>query len=128
MIYHDAWILVSVQIHAFLKTMLHECFLSLCLPFNSYSTPPTPSLDDAGVLASVEAKSSDDPVTGADARRCLRKLNDKYRKCVTLIYLNGLSYEELAAEMGASLGSVRSWVHRAVRELVCAWENDERRS
>src|ERR1700731_803930 len=38
--------------------------------------PPTSSLDDAGVLASVEAKSSDDPVTGADARRCLRKLND----------------------------------------------------
>ena len=70
-----------------------------------------------GVLALVEAKSSDDPVTGADARRCLRKLNDKYRKCVTLIYLNGLSYEELAAEMGAPLGSVKSWVHRAVREL-----------
>jgi molybdopterin-dependent oxidoreductase-like protein protein len=28
---------------------------------------------------------------GADVRRYLKKLNDKYRKCVTLIYLNGLT-------------------------------------
>jgi RNA polymerase sigma-70 factor, ECF subfamily len=35
-----------------------------------------------------------------------------------LIYLHGLSYEELATQMGAPLGSVKSWVHRAVRELA----------
>ena len=82
--------------------------------------PPSSSLDDAGVLAAVEAKSSDDPVIAADVRRCLKELNEKYRKCVTLIYLNGLSYEELAAELGEPVGSVKSWVHRAVRELgIC---------
>lgn len=98
---------------AWMTVVTRNCALSRI----TAAPPPTSSLDDAGVLALVEAKSSDDPVTGADARRCLRKLNDKYRKCVTLIYLNGLSYEELAAEMGAPLGSVKSWVHRAVREL-----------
>ena len=82
--------------------------------------PPTSSLDDGGVLAAVEAKSSDDPVIAADVRRCLKKLNERYRKCVTLIYLNGLSYKELAAELGAPVGTVKSWVHRAVRELgIC---------
>jgi RNA polymerase sigma-70 factor, ECF subfamily len=82
--------------------------------------PPSSSLDDSGVLAALEAKSSDDPVTAADVRHCLRKLNERYRKCLTSIYLNGLSYEELAAELGAPLGTVKSWVHRAIRQLeIC---------
>jgi RNA polymerase sigma-70 factor, ECF subfamily len=80
--------------------------------------PPAASLDDAGVMAAVEAPSSDDPVTAADVRQCLMKLNEKYRKCVTLIYLHGLSYEELAKQIGAPLGSVKSWVHRAIGELA----------
>jgi RNA polymerase sigma-70 factor, ECF subfamily len=80
--------------------------------------PPFSSLDEAGVLASVEARASGDPVIAADVRQCLKKLNEKYRKCVTLIYLHGLSYEELATQMGAPPGSVKSWVHRAVRELA----------
>ena len=37
----------------------------------------------------------------ADVRQCLKKLNEKYRKCVTLIYLHGISYEELATQMDA---------------------------
>ncbi len=80
--------------------------------------PPSSSLEEAGVLAAVEATPSGDPVIAADVRKCLKQLNEKYRKCVTLIYLHGLSYEELATQMDAPLGSVKSWVHRAVRELA----------
>jgi len=98
---------------AWMAVVTRNCALSRI----AAAPPPSASLDDAGVLVAVEAKAFDDPLTGAEMRRCLKKLNDKYRKCVTLIYLNGLSYEELAAEMGAPLGSVKSWVHRAVREL-----------
>ena len=78
----------------------------------------TSSLDEAGVLAAVAANPSGDPVIVADVRKCLKMLNEKYSKCVTLVYLHGLSYEELATQMGAPLGSVKSWVHRAVRELA----------
>ncbi len=99
---------------AWMTVVTRNCALSKL----AAAPPPSPSLDDAGVLAGLEAPAFDDPLTGAELRRCLKKLNDKYRKCVTLIYLNGLSYEELAAEMGAPLGSVKSWVHRAVRELA----------
>jgi RNA polymerase sigma-70 factor (ECF subfamily) len=80
--------------------------------------PPSSSLEEAGMFAAVEARPSADPVIAADVRQCLKKLNEKYRKCVTLIYLHGLSYEELAEQMGAPLGSVKSWVHRAVRDLA----------
>jgi RNA polymerase sigma-70 factor (ECF subfamily) len=79
---------------------------------------PSSSLEEAGVLAALEARPSSDPVIAADVRICLNKLNEKYRKCVTLIYLHGLSYEELATHMDAPLGSVKSWVHRAMRELA----------
>ena len=82
------------------------------------ASPPSSSLEEAGLLAAVEARWSNDPVIAADVRQCLKMLNEKYRKCIILIYLHGLSYEELAEQMGAPLGSVKSWVHRAVRELA----------
>jgi RNA polymerase sigma-70 factor (ECF subfamily) len=80
--------------------------------------PPSSSLEEAEVLAAVEATPSGDPEIVIDVKKCLKKLSKKYRKCVTLIYLHGLSYEELATQMDAPLGSVKSWVHRAVRELA----------
>jgi RNA polymerase sigma-70 factor, ECF subfamily len=99
---------------AWMAVVTRNCALSRI----AAAPPPSASLDEAGVLAAVESRSSDDPVTAADVRQCLKKLNEKYRKCVTLIYLHGLSYEELATQMGAPLGSVKSWVHRAIGELA----------
>ncbi len=78
--------------------------------------PPSSSLDE--VLDLGPNPSSGDPSAAADLRRCLGQLNERYRTCVTLIHLHGLSYEELAAHMKAPLGSVKSWVHRALRELA----------
>jgi RNA polymerase sigma-70 factor (ECF subfamily) len=60
------------------------------------------------------------PTAGLAVRKCLKKLNEKYKKFVILIYLYGLSYEELAAHLNARLGSVKTWVHRAIQGLaVC---------
>ncbi|HET6377695.1 MAG TPA: sigma-70 family RNA polymerase sigma factor [Methylocella sp.] len=99
---------------AWMAVVTRNCALSRI----AAAPPPSSSLEDEGVLATIESRNSNDPVTAADVRHCLKKLNEKYRKCVTLIYLNGLSYEELAAHMNAPLGSVKSWVHRAVRQLA----------
>jgi RNA polymerase sigma-70 factor (ECF subfamily) len=99
---------------AWMAVVTRNCALSQIAAAPS----PSSSLDEAGVLAAVEARPSGDPVIAADVRQCLKKLNEKYRTCVTLIYLHGLSYEKLATQMGAPLGSVKSWVHRALRELA----------
>jgi RNA polymerase sigma-70 factor, ECF subfamily len=98
---------------AWMAVVTRNCALSQ----RAAAPPPSSSLEDAGLLA-AEARWSNDPVIAADVRQCLKKLNEKYRKCVTLIYLHGLSYEELAGKISAPLGSVKSWVHRAVRELA----------
>jgi len=99
---------------AWMGVVTRNCALSQL----AAAPPPSTSLDEAEALAVVEARPCRDPVIAADVRKCLMKLNEKYRKCVTLIYLHGLSYEELATQMDAPLGSVKSWVHRAVRELA----------
>jgi RNA polymerase sigma-70 factor (ECF subfamily) len=41
----------------------------------------------------------------------------KYQKLVRLRYFNELSYEEIAAELEAPLGTVKAQLHRA-RELM----------
>ena len=45
------------------------------------------------------------------------KLPDKYQRLVTLRYFNELSYEEIATELNAPLGTVKAQLHRA-RELL----------
>jgi len=99
---------------AWMAVVARNCALSRL----AAAPPPLASLDEAAALAAVEGRTFDDPLIVADVRQCLKKLSEKHRKCVTLIYLNGLSYEELAAYLDAPLGSVKSWVHRAVRELA----------
>jgi RNA polymerase sigma-70 factor (ECF subfamily) len=43
----------------------------------------------------------------------LRAVPVKQRQAVVLHYLGGLAVEEIANEMGASAGTVRSWLARA---------------
>jgi RNA polymerase sigma-70 factor, ECF subfamily len=91
------------------------------------AAPPLASLDDETVRASVEAKSIeaksvDDPSLTVDLHRCLNQLNEKYRTCVTLVYLFGLSYQELADRMSVPLGTAKTWIHRAMGELAACLE------
>ena len=59
---------------AWMAVVTRNCALSQM----AAAPPPSFSLDEAGLLAAVEARSSDDPVIVADVRRCLKKLNEKY--------------------------------------------------
>jgi len=55
-----------------------------------------------------------------EARRlnaCLDELEANPRRCVTLAYYQGLTFEEVAARMAAPLGTVKSWVRRSLMRL-----------
>lgn len=57
---------------------------------------------------------------GEDARRlasCLDGLDAQPRQAIRLAYWRGLSHEELAAEMDAPIGTVKSWIRRGLRRL-----------
>jgi RNA polymerase sigma-70 factor (ECF subfamily) len=56
----------------------------------------------------------------ADARAlaaCMEELSAAQRQCVALAFYDGLSHAEVAARMAQPLGSVKSWVRRALLAL-----------
>lgn len=50
-------------------------------------------------------------------RHCVAKLPEHYATAITLYYLDEVPYEEIAAAMGIPLGTLKTWMHRARRQL-----------
>jgi RNA polymerase sigma-70 factor (ECF subfamily) len=56
----------------------------------------------------------------ADARavtQCLQRLSAEQQQCVALAYYQGLSHAEVAEHLAQPLGSVKSWLRRALLAL-----------
>jgi len=78
------------------------------------------SLADEEVAALVESVAHSrprEPGLAPDLRKCLGLLEQNYQKCVVLAYHYGLSYEELAEQLIVPLGTIKTWIHRAVEKL-----------
>lgn len=50
-------------------------------------------------------------------RRCVTHLSDRYATIVTLYYLKGISYDEIAQVMDVPLGTLKTWMFRARKQL-----------
>ena len=48
---------------------------------------------------------------------CLGELDGSHRQSLALAYYQGLSHSEVAAQMGAPLGSVKAWIRRGLDKL-----------
>jgi len=48
---------------------------------------------------------------------CMNALEGSYRQSLALAYYQGLSHTEVAAQMGAPLGSVKAWIRRGLDRL-----------
>jgi RNA polymerase sigma-70 factor (ECF subfamily) len=55
-----------------------------------------------------------------DLTALLRRLPEKYRQVITLFYLEQKSYEEVAAMLGIPMGTVKTYLYRAKKELLAA--------
>lgn len=78
----------------------------------------TLSLHGEEIAAIVDALAINrDPSLGPDLYRCLSTLKEEYRQCVILAYHYGLSYEELATLRAVPVGTIKTWIHRAVGQL-----------
>ena len=49
--------------------------------------------------------------------RCLALLSDVQTRCLELAFVDGNSHEDIARLMGSPLGTVKSWIRRALRSL-----------
>jgi len=66
----------------------------------------------------------------SDARalsHCMQDLSAPQRQSLALAFYDGLSHAEVAEKMGEPLGTVKSWVRRALLSLKSCLENAARR-
>jgi RNA polymerase sigma-70 factor (ECF subfamily) len=84
---------------------------------------PTISLqepDMEAVTDSIPSLQSTDAEPGleSDVAAMLSELPEKYRRVITLFYLEQKAYEEVAAMLGLPLGTVKTLLFRAKKELL----------
>jgi RNA polymerase sigma-70 factor (ECF subfamily) len=48
----------------------------------------------------------------------LQQLRPEYREAFLLLHQNDLSYPEIAQRLGKPVGTIKTWIHRARRELL----------
>ncbi|MGC9054967.1 MAG: RNA polymerase sigma factor, partial [Candidatus Hydrogenedens sp.] len=65
---------------------------------------------------SVETKISEYEIA-EKIRKCVTNLSDRYATVLTLYYLNGISYEEIAEIMDIPVGTLKTWMFRARKQL-----------
>jgi RNA polymerase sigma-70 factor, ECF subfamily len=82
-----------------------------------------PEADDQGEQAGMTAQGPSALDLLAEASRdlridaCLGGLDGSHRQSLALAYYQGLSHSEVAAQMGAPLGSVKAWIRRGLEKL-----------
>jgi RNA polymerase sigma-70 factor, ECF subfamily len=72
---------------------------------------------DDGMLESLVAPDGGDPTSREALRVCLERLEDEARNCVILAYCSGYSREELAERFGRPVGTIKTILHRTIRQL-----------
>ena len=77
-----------------------------------------PSTSQVEELPNRESDSGSSNHLAEEVHRALRRLRDEYRQAFLLFHEQELSYAEIGAAMGCPLGTVKTWVHRARRELI----------
>jgi RNA polymerase sigma-70 factor (ECF subfamily) len=88
----------------------------------------TGSDDDRGSLAAVLADgTAENPLAAAERRdlarsleRAIALLRPEYRQAVLMFYVHGASYQEICEVSGLPLGTVKTNLHRARKELAQA--------
>lgn len=109
---------------AALSTWIYTITRNTCLTeLKRRSMRPIVSLHEPGMEAAADGIASlqtHDAAAGveADAATLLARLPEKYRRVITLFYLEQKAYEEVAALLGIPLGTVKTLLFRAKKELL----------
>lgn len=117
---------------ASLSTWIYTITRNTCLTeLKKRSTRPVVSLHEPEMEAamdSITALQTTDPVAGMemDVEAMLSQLPENYRRVITLFYLEQKAYEEVATMLGIPLGTVKTLLFRAKKELLKIGSRRER--
>lgn len=76
--------------------------------------------DILAALGQDEPPAAREPLSATVARklgRCFREIGRDQAGCIQLAYLNGLTFREIADHLERSIGTVKSWVRRGLKQL-----------
>ena len=109
---------------ASLSTWIYTITRNTCLTeLKKRVTRPTVSLHEPEIEAAADripSLQSAGPEPGAemDVATLLAELPEKYRQVITLFYLEQKAYDEIALMLGIPLGTVKTLLFRAKREML----------
>jgi RNA polymerase sigma-70 factor (ECF subfamily) len=103
-----------------LSTWIYAITRNTCLTaLKAGSTKKESSIEEPSVAHAAE-KSGIEPSThaGIDVLRYLEELPEKYQQVLRLYYLEERSYEEVSRLLEWPMGTVKTYLHRARKELA----------
>jgi RNA polymerase sigma-70 factor (ECF subfamily) len=109
---------------AALSTWIYAIARNTCLTeLKKRSARPTVSLYEPefeNALDHLPAMQTSDPESGVamDLNHLLEQLPEKYRQVITLFYLQEKSYEEVSTCLGLPIGTVKTFLFRARKQLL----------
>jgi RNA polymerase sigma-70 factor (ECF subfamily) len=80
--------------------------------------------DDDQILERLVAPSDGDPAMRQALGTCLKTLDEESRNCVILAYCSGFSREELAERFGRPVGTIKTLLHRSLKQLRACLESE----
>jgi RNA polymerase sigma-70 factor, ECF subfamily len=96
--------LIGIARYRAIDLLRHERSAPVLMP-----EPPDPG---------AESQGTDEPSAPSDKiERCLGRLSADQQKCLQFAYVNGRSHQEISQLTGNPLGTVKSWIRRALVAL-----------
>jgi RNA polymerase sigma-70 factor (ECF subfamily) len=80
--------------------------------------------DDDAILERLAAPADGDPALRQALSTCLGRLDEESRNCVVLAYCSGFSREELAERFGRPVGTIKTLLHRCLKQLRACLESE----
>ena len=107
-----AW-LTGIARYRAIDLLRHERSAPVLMPELPESAEPA-----AGADAHDGAESTNSvPLAGDQLERCIGQLSGEQQRCLQFAYLNGRSHQEISQLTGSALGTVKSWIRRALFSL-----------
>jgi RNA polymerase sigma-70 factor, ECF subfamily len=109
-----------------LSTWIYRIVVNVCMQDRGRGTSSV-SLDDANARVSAPAaadRHADDLELRDRLEKAIAQLAPQYRLLIAAHYLRGVQYEDLAEAMNLPLGTVKTQLHRAKKQLRMLLETD----
>ena len=110
---------------ASLSTWIYVITRNLCLTRRKQMAARRAiSIEEPGIATAMESRHAASPpsASGPNVSALLACLPPQYREIMTLFYLEEKSYEEVAAMLVVPVGTVKTYLHRARKQLARSLE------